>query len=138
MSSARMGIPTALISRQHLETLRRYSWPGNIRELQNVIERAVILARGGPLRLDVALPAGVSDGAVKRRERAEAASGFVTDREFRKRERQNLIAALVEAGWKIYGRDGAAALLGMKPTTLASRMRTLGIERPRSAAPHRP
>jgi transcriptional regulator with GAF, ATPase, and Fis domain len=138
MSSARMGIPAALIGRQHLETLRRYPWPGNIRELQNVIERAVILARGGPLRLDVALPSGVSDGAVKPRDRAtETAPGFVTDRELRKRERQNLIAALGEAGWKIYGRDGAAALLGMKPTTLASRLRTLGIERPRSTPAHR-
>jgi transcriptional regulator with GAF, ATPase, and Fis domain len=64
--------------------------------------------------------------------------GFVTDREFRKRERQNLLAALTEAGWKIYGRDGAAALLGMKPTTLSSRMRTLKIDRPRSTSAHRP
>src|SRR5262249_37115516 len=82
MSSARIGIPATFIGRPHLEALRQYSWPGNIRELQNVIERAVILARGGPLRLDVALPAGVSDRAVKPRDRmAEDANGFVTDRE---------------------------------------------------------
>ena len=138
LSSARLGMPAAIISRQHVDALRRYSWPGNIRELQNVIERAVILARGGPLRLDVALPQGSSDVAIKPRDRApDAAESFVTDREFRKRERQNLIAALVEAGWKIYGRDGAAALLGMKPTTLASRMRRLKIQRPRSASAHR-
>jgi transcriptional regulator with GAF, ATPase, and Fis domain len=54
-----------------------------------------------------------------------------SDREFRQRERQNLFAALVKAGWKIYGRDGAAALLAMKPTTLISRMKALSIERPR-------
>jgi transcriptional regulator with GAF, ATPase, and Fis domain len=139
MASARMGIPATLVGRQHLEALRRYWWPGNIRELQNVIERAVILARGGPLRPDAALPADVSESAVKPRDRAaDTAGSFVTDREFRKRERQNLIAALVEAGWKVYGRDGAAALLGVKPTTLVSRMRALGIERPRSTPAHRP
>jgi transcriptional regulator with GAF, ATPase, and Fis domain len=133
-SSARIGIGAAVVTRQHLEMLRRYPWPGNIRELQNVIERAVILARGGPLRLDLALPAAASEVASDRREQAsDGADAFVTDRELRKRERQNLLAALIEAGWKIYGRDGAAALLGMKPTTLASRMRTLGIARPRSA-----
>ena len=132
-SSARVGVPAPVVSRQQLDALRRYGWPGNVRELQNVIERAIILARGGPLRLDVALPDGTSKVEPERRERGSAgAEGFVTDQEFRKRERQNLLAALVEARWKIYGRDGAAALLGMKPTTLASRIRTLRIERPRS------
>jgi transcriptional regulator with GAF, ATPase, and Fis domain len=138
-ASARLGVPAATVSRPQLDVLRRYGWPGNIRELQNVIERAVILARGEPLRLDLALPAGALDLPPARRERpAEATEGFVTDREFRKRERQNLLAALVDAGWKIYGRDGAAERLGMKPTTLASRMRSLKIERPRSASAHRP
>lgn len=133
MISARLGIPAVTLGRQNLDALQAYAWPGNIRELQNVIERAVILARGGPLRFDLSLPA-----ASGRRERVqESAEGFVTDREFRKRERQNLIAALGESGWKIYGRGGAAALLGMKPTTLASRMRSLKIERPRSASANR-
>ena len=145
--SARVGIAPAALGRQNLEVLQAYSWPGNIRELQNVIERAVILARGGPLRVDQALPAValIAQGPAKaghyvlsgRREPAqEPAEGFVTDREFRKRERQNLIAALTEAGWKIYGRGGAAALLGMKPTTLVSRIQALGIERPRSTSVH--
>src|SRR5262245_34825453 len=136
-ASARIGVPVASPGRQYLDALRRYEWPGNVRELQNVIERAVIQARGGPLRLELALPARVAGAAADRRERAEAPAGFVTDREWRKRERENLVAALVEAGWKVYGRDGAAVLLGMKPTTLASRMRTLRIERPRSASVHR-
>jgi transcriptional regulator with GAF, ATPase, and Fis domain len=136
-ASARLGVAAATVSRQQLDVLRRYGWPGNIRELQNVIERAVILARGGSLRLDLALPAGALDVPSTRRERPETPEGFVTDREFRKRERQNLLAALVDAGWKVYGRHGAAALLGMKPTTLASRMRSLKIERPRSASANR-
>jgi transcriptional regulator with GAF, ATPase, and Fis domain len=132
-SSARIGVPPAIITRQHLDALRRYSWPGNIRELQNVIERGVILSRGGPLRLDLALPPDKSDIALRRPGERDIAgpTDFVTDREFRQRERQNLFAALVNAGWKIYGRDGAAALLGMKPTTLISRMKALTIERPR-------
>jgi transcriptional regulator with GAF, ATPase, and Fis domain len=132
-SSARLGVPPAIITRPHLDALRRYSWPGNIRELQNVIERAVILSRGGPLRLDPALPQDKPEKAPSRLAEQDLASqtDFVTDREFRQRERQNLFAALVKAGWKIYGRDGAAALLGMKPTTLISRMKALTIERPR-------
>jgi transcriptional regulator with GAF, ATPase, and Fis domain len=132
-SSARLGVPPAVITRQHLDALRRYSWPGNIRELQNVIERAVILSRGGPLRLDLALPPDKPDMAPSRLAERDLASptDFVTVHEFRQRERQNLFAALVKAGWKIYGRDGAAALLGMKPTTLISRMKALTIERPR-------
>jgi transcriptional regulator with GAF, ATPase, and Fis domain len=131
-SSARIGVSPAVVTRQHLDVLRRYSWPGNIRELQNVIERAVILSRGGPLRLDLALPPDrpdVSPRPPPERD-ADGPIDVVTDREFRQRERQNLIAALEKAGWKIYGNGGAAALLGMKPTTLISRMKALTIERP--------
>jgi transcriptional regulator with GAF, ATPase, and Fis domain len=128
-SSSRLGIAAVAIPRHHVDLLRRYSWPGNIRELQNVIERAVILSRSGPLRLDLALPAGAPLDASPRRGQParEDPAGVVTDRELRERERQNLIAALVQADGKIYGRSGAAALLGMKPTTLASRVKALGI-----------
>jgi transcriptional regulator with GAF, ATPase, and Fis domain len=136
-ASSRIGVAAAPVSRSQLDVLRRYSWPGNIRELQNVIERAVILARGGPLRLDLALPAGAAEMPPPRERASGAAEGFVTDREFRRRERQNLVAALTDAGWRIYGKRGAAALLGIKPTTLASRMRSLKIERPRSAPANR-
>jgi DNA-binding NtrC family response regulator len=127
-SSARVRVPAPRIDRPQLELLRRYAWPGNIRELQNVVERAVILARGGPLRLDLALPSAAADPAP--RSTLNAAEGFMTERELRAHERKNLLAALAEAGWRIYGRDGAAALLGIKPTTLTSRMKALGIKRP--------
>jgi transcriptional regulator with GAF, ATPase, and Fis domain len=135
-ASKRMRVPAPRIDRPQLERLRRYEWPGNIRELRNVVERAVILARGGPLRLDRALPAAALDPAP--RSTSGAAEGFVTERELRAYERENLLTALAEAGWKIYGRDGAAALLGIKPTTLTSRMKALGIKRPgaRSAFRH--
>src|SRR5262245_14686246 len=131
-AAARMNVPAAVVTRQHVDALRQYSWPGNIRELQNVIERAVILARGGPLRLDIALPPGVRETRPRATARPpELPTGLLTDRELRQRERENLRAALVQAGGKVYGRDGAAALLGMKPTTLASRMKALGMNRSR-------
>jgi transcriptional regulator with GAF, ATPase, and Fis domain len=131
-SAERVRVRPPNIGRHQLEALRRYSWPGNIRELQNVVERAVILSRGGgPLQFDLALPAG-EPAAAPQSERTGTVEGFVTAREFRERERQNVLAALVGAGWRIYGRDGAAARLGIKPTTLASRMKTLGIARPGS------
>jgi transcriptional regulator with GAF, ATPase, and Fis domain len=136
-SSLRLGVSPGAVSRTQLDALRGYRWPGNIRELQNVVERAVILARGGALRFDLAVPRDVKDAAPARRDQSGASERVLTDREFRKRERQNLLAALIDAGWRIYGPNGAAALLGIKPTTLASRMRSLKIERPRSVTSHR-
>jgi transcriptional regulator with GAF, ATPase, and Fis domain len=131
-SAERVHMRPPNIGRHQLEALRQYPWPGNIRELQNVVERAVILSRGGgPVQFDLALPAG-KPSAAPRSERTETVEEYVTAREFRERERQNVLAALVGAGWRIYGRDGAAARLGIKPTTLASRMKTLGIARPGS------
>jgi transcriptional regulator with GAF, ATPase, and Fis domain len=132
MASARIKVPAAVLSAQHLDSLKQYAWPGNIRELQNVIERAVILARGGPLPLDLSGPLSASTIG-RQRVKAhlpEPEEGVVTDSELRQRERRNLLAALTRTRWKIYGPDGAAALLGLKPTTLASRMKALGIERP--------
>lgn len=113
--------------------LQRYDWPGNIRELQNVIERAVITSVKGRLRFD--LP-GAEKG--KRIDVADASTSIesssdpqiVTDDEMRSRERDNIIAALKRTKWKISGDDGAAELLGIKPTTLTSRMKKMGIERP--------
>jgi transcriptional regulator with GAF, ATPase, and Fis domain len=130
-ASARIGVPPAVVTRQELDALGRYAWPGNIRELQNVIERAVIVARGRPLRLDLAPESGPPEPALRVARQAPSSTEVVTERELRRRERQNLLAALVQADWKIYGGDGAAALLGIKPTTLVSRMASFKIERPR-------
>jgi transcriptional regulator with GAF, ATPase, and Fis domain len=131
-----MRVPALRIDRPQLDRLRRYGWPGNIRELQNVVERAVILARGGSLRLDLALPAAAAD--TKPQAAPDARESFMTEREFRAHERKNLLSALDEAGWRVYGHDGAADLLGIKPTTLTSRMKALGIKRPGArSAPRR-
>jgi transcriptional regulator with GAF, ATPase, and Fis domain len=97
-------------------------------ELQNVLERAVITARDGCLDLDRALP----DGApVAPANLTDPAPRVRTARELEELERQNIIAALDSVDWKIAGGDGAAQLLGVKPTTLSSRIKALGIERKR-------
>ena len=123
-----LGKDPMMLSKQHMELLRRHSWPGNIRELKNVIERAVILTKGTRLRLDLAL------GPVSSRDREapaiESQGGqFLTETEFRQKEKENLEAALSAASWRVWGPDGAAAMLGIKPSTLAYRMNALGIEK---------
>lgn len=110
---------TKAIARQ----LERYDWPGNVRELQHVIERAVILSRGGPLRIDLMEPAQVpSKGATP------DATEILTDAQVRGLERENLQRALEFSGGKIHGPEGAAELLGIKPTTLSSRLKAMGIK----------
>ena len=122
--SARSVAP---LSAQCKERLRAYPWPGNIRELQNVIERAFITAREGRLNLDRALPQGAlpeADGtAAKHPETVRTAAQL---REF---ERDNIRRALDACRWKISGKGGAAEMLGMNPSTLSSRMRALDIQR---------
>jgi transcriptional regulator with GAF, ATPase, and Fis domain len=119
------------LTRAGVTTLQNYDWPGNVRELRNVIQRAVILARGGPLNFD--LPAtGLSPGAISPRPRAAAgAEGeFLTEAETQRRDRENLLYVLTQTGWKIKGADGAAERLGVKPTTLLARMKKMGLQRP--------
>ncbi|MCX6596770.1 MAG: sigma 54-interacting transcriptional regulator, partial [Acidobacteria bacterium] len=117
------------VKRRQMEELIAYPWPGNVRELQSVLERGVILARQGVLHLDE-LTANAPSKPVTRAA-APSTGEILTEPEMRDWERRNLIGALEQTAWKIYGEDGAAALLAMKPTTLASRMKALKIERPK-------
>ncbi|HOB99740.1 MAG TPA: sigma 54-interacting transcriptional regulator, partial [Verrucomicrobiota bacterium] len=119
------------LTRAGVAGLEAYDWPGNVRELRNVIERAVILARGGPLQFDlpVADPAPTLC-ASKARSGHAADPEFLTEAEMENHQRENLLAVLGKAGWKIKGRNGAAELLGIKPTTLLSRMKKMGLKRP--------
>jgi len=130
----RMGRRLVPLSDDCVRRLQAYNWPGNVRELQNIIERAVITSRDGHLNLDRALPESVNAAA--------AALGPVvadkptaqhvrTARELEELERSNIIAALKAAEWRVAGEKGAAQLLGVKPTTLSSRMKALNIERKR-------
>jgi PAS domain S-box-containing protein len=109
-------------------TLQRHDWPGNIRELRNVIERAIIMSKGDRLRLELAMSASKSVAASPSAA-APADDRLFTDAEMRERERTNLLVALQQANWRISGDGGAAELLGLKPSTLAYRMRVFGIEK---------
>lgn len=120
--------PMALTKVQ-VDNLRRYNWPGNIRELKNVIERAVILSTGSVLRLDVSMPDS-KPGATPELFPERSPDDVLTEKEMREFQKRNTAAALKQTNWRVSGKRGAAELLGVKPTTLADRIRTYGIKRP--------
>ena len=113
----RLRRPIESVSRESLDVLSRWPWPGNIRELQNVIERAVILSRGPVL-------------AVSRSEFESAAPAASTPVTLEDAEREHILRALADTNWVIGGPRGAASRLGLKRTSLVSTMRRLHIARP--------
>ena len=128
----RLGITTPPLKKRHVAELTRYDWPGNIRELQNVVERAIIRSRTGPLQFD--LPNVV--GGQRELSRAESTVSqdlpdLLTYEEIRQFERDQVLAVLEQHNWKISGLGGAAEFLGVHPATLTSRMKAMGIVRPR-------
>ena len=127
----RMGRSIQPLSDDCIRRLEAYRWPGNVRELQNVIERAVITSRDGRLNLDRALPESVNAVAGAVTNDSSTVQRVHTAKELEELERNNIIAALKSTEWKVAGENGAAQLLGVKPTTLSSRMKALGIERKR-------
>ena len=130
---AKLGRPKVNVTEQIGEQLDSYSWPGNVRELQNVIERALIVSRPGHLDFDGAMPKMTESTpcAASQEPPSPNSDTILTVTQLQNLERTNAIRALESCGWKISGDDGAAALLGLKPSTLASRLKALGIERPR-------
>ena len=117
--AARTGKTINQIEKRSLSAMQQYSWPGNIRELQNVIERCVILADGEVLRVDGAMLLQEPLSTV----RAVAAADYGSDR------RSQIESVLRETRGKVYGPRGAAAKLGLPATTLDSQMRELGINK---------
>lgn len=124
-----LGHESLSLTQQQLDSLNKYHWPGNIRELKNVIERAVILTKGRRLRLDLAMPGNNETKQISVYIPSEETE-FVTDAIFREKEKINMYAALRYADWRISGTDGAAELLGIKPSTFAYRMKLYGIKKP--------
>ncbi len=135
-SCGRLNKPEIRLTDEDIEVLKDYDWPGNIRELENVIERAIILATGGRMRLDLALAhtesAAPKAGAANNPgDEVQSPPKIMRSDDLVRLERDNIIAALEHARWKIGGPGGAAELLGMNSSTLASRMRSLGVKRSR-------
>src|SRR5690606_30646392 len=131
-TSQDFGHAPLALSRQQAALLKRYDWPGNIRELKNVIERAVILSRGKVLRLDLAMAdiLTAAPQAAAAATPAEDGDQVLTEAQIRELERNNMLAALRITNWRVSGPDGAAKLLGLKPSTFTDRMRKFGISRP--------
>ena len=119
------------LTRAGVAKLQGYDWPGNIRELQNVIERAVIISRGAALDFDLPVTnsACLRHRASRQKKRTPQPE-ILTEPEMQQRERENLLAALKKTNWKIKGADGAAELLGVKPTTLMARIKKMDLKRP--------
>jgi formate hydrogenlyase transcriptional activator len=118
--SQRFGKQIEEISRENMAALQAYSWPGNIRELRNSVERAMILAKTARLTIAVPKTAGVPPAQSTRLEDVENA---------------HIRNVLESVGWRIRGTNGAADRLGLRPTTLETRMAKLGIRRPKPAFP---
>ena len=126
-AARKLGRPAPRLTSTQIKELESYDWPGNIRELQNVIERAVIRSGNGQFVLGIT---GLSNGSVKAETKTIAAPsqppGTLDD--LKAQERQLILDALAQTRGKIYGSDGAAALLGMKPTTLSSKIHRMGLK----------
>jgi transcriptional regulator with GAF, ATPase, and Fis domain len=124
----KLAKPLRAVTPESLARLERYSWPGNIRELQNVIERASVLSAGPVVEIvDELRPAGTGEST-------PAAPPVIQDAivTLEESERIHIRQALAASGGRIHGPDGAAALLGINPSTLRSRMKKLGITKQRA------
>ncbi|MGH8610189.1 MAG: sigma-54 interaction domain-containing protein [Gammaproteobacteria bacterium] len=119
--AVRLNKPLRAVSARSLEKLKRYAWPGNVRELQNIIERAALLSMGPIIEINEVLmsPAGEAIQPT-----APASLEEV--------QRRHILGALERCAWVVEGPQGAARLLGLKPSTLRFRMQKLGISKPRA------
>jgi transcriptional regulator with GAF, ATPase, and Fis domain len=128
-SAKRLNCPTPQLTQAHIGIMEQYPWPGNIRELQNIIERAVIVSRS---RFGFHLPDLLAHEMFASTQAPTPSAGetaIFTEAQMKQSERDNIHAALQRCNWKVYGPGGAAELLEMKPTTLSSRMKSMRLIR---------
>ena len=130
--SRRLNKTVAYVPADAMDALANYAWPGNVRELENLIERAVLLSPGKELRVPLSeiKSTSVTDGFPTPGPATTFATTTSSIGTLEEAERQHILRALRQTEWRIAGPKGAAALLGMKRTTLQARMRKLGIRRP--------
>jgi DNA-binding NtrC family response regulator len=125
---AKIGRRISRVPEPTMRRLAEYPWPGNIRELENVIERAVILSAGPELNAMPDLPAAARAAIVADRSPPGPGAGN-GGAPLEEVERCHIVAVLKQSGWRIEGATGAARLLNVNPSTLRSRMKKLGIQR---------
>lgn len=133
--SRRMDVRSIRLTQGDVTKLQAYDWPGNVRELENVIERAVISARNGRLNIDLPKIENINtkqEIPVDKDNRTSISQPqILTESERMQRDRDIILNALKTANGKVFGPGGAAEILGVKPTTLSSRMKRLNIEKPK-------
>ncbi len=125
--AASLGKPAAALSDEDRALFQAYDWPGNVRELQNIIERAMIISQNGKVNWRSILPAGQASGTTSNNQAPER---IMTAGELTSLERDNILRALKLTKWKVSGKGGAAELLDIPPTTLASKIKAHNISRP--------
>ncbi len=116
------------LSRQQVTLLKKYDWPGNVRELKNVIERGVILSQGKVLRLDLAMADILRSSRPRDSKPDRVGAPIMTEQELVALEKENMLAALRLTNWRVSGLEGAARLIGLKPSTFTDRMKKFGID----------
>lgn len=129
--SKEMNRPATALTQANIMDLQSYDWPGNVRELENAVERALILSRSDRLSFQSILDAEEGAAPFERGEPlVPPVDGILSAKDLQALERENMIRALKHCKWKIYNSDGAAELLGIKPTTLIERMKRMDIKKP--------
>jgi PAS domain S-box-containing protein len=126
--SKKLNKPVVDLSDDDKKLLASYEWPGNVRELQNLIERAVIVSKNGNINWQAIIPNNSTVDIVSNKNTSE--TNVLTSKELIELEKENILKALKQTKWRISGKYGAAELLQSPSTTLASRIKALGIERP--------
>ncbi|MEC7263757.1 MAG: sigma 54-interacting transcriptional regulator [Bacteroidota bacterium] len=125
--SKSLSIPIKKLNSAQKKQLLDYNWPGNVRELQNLVERAVIVSKGGEIDWSSILP---TSHPMEKTTSPIHNGHILTSKEMLQLEKDNILKALKQTKWKVSGSDGAAALLGLPSTTLASKIKAFGLTRP--------